>query len=276
MCIKIHFFLFFVVVYFYAIHKTKMFFLFYGFAIIHELAHIIVAFLLKVKVTEIIMLPVGVCAKFNYVESKIKEVMIASGGPLLSIMIFLTSKNKIVRGANLVIALVNLLPIYPLDGGRIIRGTAEMLLGYKRGILFSNNVSKIILLIIMIAGITFAVYLKNYTLASEDTNQTMSALKEYFKGEKIACKDKIPFSSSRKFSAIEFDDYSLYFGAPDIVLKSKVDKKIDDYVDNNIYKEVTISINKYNNLIDNNVVKGKIIINKTNIINYLIKTLKGE
>ena len=54
-------------------------------------------------------------------------------------------------------------------------------------------------------------------------------------------------------------------------------KKIEDYiVDNNIYKEVVISIKDYSNLIDNNVVNLKVIINKTSIISYLIKTLNGE
>ena len=61
----------------------------------------------------------------------------------------------------------------------------------------------------------------------------MAALKEHYEGEKLTAKNKIPFSSSRKFSAIEFDDYSLYFGAPEIVFKGKVDQKIiDDNIDN--------------------------------------------
>ena len=76
-------------------------------------------------------------------------------------------------------------------------------------------------------------YLKKYALASDDNNQTMAALKEHYEGEKIFAKNKIPFSSSRKFSAIEFDDYSLYFGAPEIIFKGKVDKRvIDDNIDN--------------------------------------------
>lgn len=76
-------------------------------------------------------------------------------------------------------------------------------------------------------------YLKKYALSSDDNNQTMAALKEHYEGEKLTAKNKIPFSSSRKFSAIEFDDYSLYFGAPEIVFKGKVDKKIiDDNIDN--------------------------------------------
>ncbi|MBR4178639.1 MAG: HAD-IC family P-type ATPase [Bacilli bacterium] len=85
-------------------------------------------------------------------------------------------------------------------------------------------------------------YLKKYALASEDANQTMLALKEYYKGYKQEYKDKIDFSSERKFSAIEFDDYSLYLGAPDIVLSGKVDSIINDYVED--YRVLALGIKK--------------------------------
>lgn len=87
-------------------------------------------------------------------------------------------------------------------------------------------------------------YLKMYTLASEDNNQTMDALKKEFVGEKIKCKDFIPFSSTRKFSAILFDEYTLYLGAPDIVLKKNVDKRIDNYVED--YRVLALGIKKGN------------------------------
>jgi cation-transporting ATPase E len=74
-------------------------------------------------------------------------------------------------------------------------------------------------------------YFADYTLASEDSNQTMLALKDYFKGNKIDVSNRIDFSSDRKFSAIEFDNYSLYLGAPDIVLKSNYNKEMDKYVE---------------------------------------------
>ena len=85
-------------------------------------------------------------------------------------------------------------------------------------------------------------YLRKYTLASEDTNQTMTALKKHFSGVKIDCKKRIPFSSSRKYSAEEFDDYSLYLGAPDIVFNGKVDEKINDYVED--YRVLALGIKK--------------------------------
>ncbi len=85
-------------------------------------------------------------------------------------------------------------------------------------------------------------YLRLFVLASEDTNQTMNALKDYFKGEKINAKDRVPFSSSRKYSAIEFDDYSLYLGAPDVVFKNNVESKINDYIED--YRVVALGYKK--------------------------------
>ena len=74
-------------------------------------------------------------------------------------------------------------------------------------------------------------YLREYTLASDDNNQTMNALKERYIGEKIESKNKISFSSSRKFSAIEFDKYSLYLGAPEVLMSdtSEIEEYMEEY-----------------------------------------------
>ena len=74
-------------------------------------------------------------------------------------------------------------------------------------------------------------YLKRFVLSTLDNNQTMLALKKYFKGRKEECKDKVSFSSSIKFSAVEFDEYSLYLGAPNIIFGDNVDQKINDYIE---------------------------------------------
>jgi cation-transporting ATPase E len=84
-------------------------------------------------------------------------------------------------------------------------------------------------------------YLKEYVLASHDTNQTMMALKDYFKGKEIKCNNKIDFSSVRKYSCIEFDDYTLYMGAPNIIF-NKVDEKINDYIED--YRIIGLGIKK--------------------------------
>lgn len=55
--------------------------------------------------------------------------------------------------------------------------------------------------------------------------------------------------------------------------------KIDDYIyEDKLYKKITIQVDdideKY--LINNNIIKMKIVTNKMTIINYLIKSIKGD
>jgi len=71
---------------------------------------------------------------------EIKKVLIALAGPLVNLLIiFMTSKLNITYIAqketiiysNLLILIFNLLPIYPLDGGRILKGILHMILRKK-------------------------------------------------------------------------------------------------------------------------------------------------
>lgn len=151
MCIKIHFYLITFLVYTYAIHKLDIFMLFYMFTILHELAHILVASLLKVKIDEIILLPVGVTAKYTGRIKIKKEMLISLAGPLLSIVLAIFLKNELHKSINILIAILNLIPIYPLDGGRIIRAFIIPLAGYKKGIIICSNISKI-----------FAIFLRDF------------------------------------------------------------------------------------------------------------------
>ena len=61
--------------------------------------------------------------------------------------------------------------------------------------------------------------------AFKDENQTSKALIERFgRGKALKYSKTIPFSSARKYSAVEFNDYGVYLlGAPEYVLKDKYD-----------------------------------------------------
>ena len=99
--------------------QIDVFLSFYIFVILHELAHILVAFILKIKVLEISFLPFGVNAKFDFDKSKLKEIVVASAGPIFSLcMYFIFEEFKV---QNLFIFLTNMIPIYQLDGGRILK-----------------------------------------------------------------------------------------------------------------------------------------------------------
>jgi len=53
--------------------------------------------------------------------------------------------------ANLLLILFNLLPIYPLDGGRIIRGILHIFLGKRKADKYTNVLSFITLILSLIA-----------------------------------------------------------------------------------------------------------------------------
>lgn len=121
MSIKIHIYLILMSAYMFAIGKIETFAYFYLFVIMHELSHILIALTLKVDVKEIDLLPIGITAKYEKNNSLVRELIISLAGPLASFLFAYIFKNETYKIMNFAIALFNLVPIYPLDGGRIVR-----------------------------------------------------------------------------------------------------------------------------------------------------------
>ena len=79
---------------------------------------------------------------------------------------------------------------------------------------------------------------EEYASYSEDTNPTMIALKEYFDCSSLKANKLIPFSSERKYSAIELDNYSLYLGAPEKIGGAEAKEETQEYLSS--YRVVAI------------------------------------
>ena len=125
--------------------------------IIHELGHVIVANLLGVKVKNIYIYPLGGVSKFNMDLNinPIKELLILLGGPLfqflsLFLIYLFKDKKEVIIIYHYSILLFNLLPIYPLDGGRLINILFQIFISYKRSIKLSIIFSYLLLLIILL------------------------------------------------------------------------------------------------------------------------------
>ena len=139
---------------------------------LHELAHSIMAKRLAVEVREIELLPFGGVAKFRdliELEPEI-EFKVALAGPLfnffLAAVTSLLIRYQIITGEvswfflrlNLVMGLFNLLPAFPLDGGRILRARMSTKLGFKDAtarILLISKIIAFVLTIITIIGIYY-------------------------------------------------------------------------------------------------------------------------
>lgn len=140
--------------------QGETYFIFYFFIFLHELAHILMAVLLKVKVEEISFLPVGVNAKFDFKKKKGKEIVVAMAGPVFSLLLaFFFPKYKV---ENCWIAILNLLPIAPLDGGRILKNTLWLVFGMEKGMERYQAFLRGFLILFVIFSVIQIVFLRNY------------------------------------------------------------------------------------------------------------------
>jgi Zn-dependent protease/CBS domain-containing protein len=109
--------------------------------LLHEIGHVLVARLYGIGTREIVMYPIGGVSRLESQPKARQELLISTAGPVVNLLIavillatqrnFLpletlrvpTDANLIQRIAmgNLVLGLFNLLPAFPMDGGRILR-----------------------------------------------------------------------------------------------------------------------------------------------------------
>jgi stage IV sporulation protein FB len=125
---------------------------------IHELGHIITIKLLKYNINKIIIYPYGgvIITNININISSNKLFSISISGILFQIILMLllpisTSYNyNIFINLNINLILFNLLPIYPLDGYKILLSIIERTYKYKIILIISYIISIIFIIILSI------------------------------------------------------------------------------------------------------------------------------
>ena len=151
--------------------------------IVHEMGHFLTARILGIKVDKIYIYPFGGIAKFhlplNY--SIFKEFIILINGPLFQEVAKCVLVSLFPRYQNLIltyhysILIFNLLPIYPLDGGKLLNLIISAISPYKKAfkitiiisyltilLLFLININNIkVNLIIMILFLFYKVFIEN-------------------------------------------------------------------------------------------------------------------
>lgn len=150
------------------------------FAFIHELSHLIAGILLGFKLEAFRIMPFGFSIEFktepqNYnkkvVKSNIlavKKIIIALAGPLLNIIIaiigILHNMDENIIYSNILLMFFNLIPIYPLDGGRILKNLLKIFLGNKKATIYTNKISNIFIIILTIISSILIIEYKNVAI----------------------------------------------------------------------------------------------------------------
>lgn len=154
------------------------------FAILHELGHLIAGLLLGMKPEKVELMPLGLSIQFklntkdynqkvkNANRLEVKKIIIAIAGPITNIILVAITFNLemnlwmklLILYTNCLIILFNLLPIYPLDGGRILKGILQINFGLKKSRKYINDIS-ILTTIILTAMASIAIlYFENIAI----------------------------------------------------------------------------------------------------------------
>ncbi len=134
--------------------------------ILHELGHSAAAMRFGVKVPRILLMPIGGMAEFDSIPRQpSKEIAIALAGPAVNYVIigllccFMTFPSSWENDAawegangflmqlflaNLAMGTFNLLPAFPMDGGRVLRALLAIKLPYLKATFYASLVGKIL------------------------------------------------------------------------------------------------------------------------------------
>ncbi|MBB6214881.1 stage IV sporulation protein FB [Anaerosolibacter carboniphilus] len=139
---------------------------------LHELAHTIMAKILGYHIHDIEIFPFGGVARIEelFSTSPRDEIIIAAVGPVSNLCMafigyhiyyWLSNQSELMVFfvySNIVIGVFNLIPILPLDGGRMIRAYLACFVGFKKATKIIVRLSKICCIAIFIWGICMIRY----------------------------------------------------------------------------------------------------------------------
>jgi Zn-dependent protease/predicted transcriptional regulator len=143
--------------------------------VLHELGHSLVAQKFGLKVREIVLLPIGGIARLEKnPEKPLHELLIAAAGPLvnvaIAVLLFFAGGLAVNLGAlegrslletpigppslavlwgwlftaNVALAVFNMIPAFPMDGGRVLRAALALKMGFSRATRIATSVGQAI------------------------------------------------------------------------------------------------------------------------------------
>ena len=174
--IKINLQIFLFLVLFILTHQIEIYTLIMLFAFIHELGHMIAGIMLKLKPKSLSIMPFGISITFEAYGYKklveLKKILIFIAGPATNVLIAIVvaflnidvNLKQTIIYSNMLIAIFNLIPLYPLDGGRILKGFIRIKKSELQADKIINKISNCIIIIFTAISSIAILYFKNFAI----------------------------------------------------------------------------------------------------------------
>ena len=139
--------------------------------LIHEFGHILIAKILKIKINNIKFKLIGISAELKNENeiNKFKKILIVLSGPIINMCIALLLilinlnfkyKNELIY-TNLILSVFNLLPINPLDGGKLLLYILNLKCDFDKTFKIVRCISKLFLFVLSISYAIIIFIIKN-------------------------------------------------------------------------------------------------------------------
>ncbi len=133
--------------------------------ILHELGHSLAARGFGIQTRHITLLPIGGVASLTGMPRRpLHELVIALAGPAVNVVIAaLLTPFALLMGdiflylwiANLFLVIFNLIPAFPMDGGRVFRALLAMKLSYGKATVIAARTGQVFAVLIALLGLYF-------------------------------------------------------------------------------------------------------------------------
>lgn len=140
--------------------------------VLHEFGHSLQVMRYGIRVRDVVLLPIGGMARAERIpENPWQEIVVAISGPLVNFvlaailfLILLVSGSPVaietgflanLFAVNVLLGMFNLVPAYPMDGGRILRGLLALKFSYLRATRYAKNVGQLIAMVFVVVGFVF-------------------------------------------------------------------------------------------------------------------------
>lgn len=151
----------------------------FGCVFLHEMGHAIAAKYFKIPTLDITLLPIGGLARMGeFPRSPVAELVVAIAGPLVNVAIALVllfglsiqasfarldETGVVSLGpmeqlliANIALAVFNMLPSFPMDGGRVLRSILAMFMSYSMATRYAARIGQSMAVVMFLAGLYYA------------------------------------------------------------------------------------------------------------------------